>query len=86
MFWILLLIAVAVMVLAATDRLEAIDTHVARFFRKLKLAWEYVQEDCDDLESEIREHSRAARARKADPATADAEDTAAQVEPGVSHH
>ena len=74
MLWVFLLLAVAVMLLAATNRLEAIDSSVASFFRRVRLAWDYAREDVDDVEGDIREHALAAQASAASgsPAGADA--------------
>ncbi|MBA4741460.1 MAG: hypothetical protein H2060_01970 [Azoarcus sp.] len=78
MLWFFLILAIALMLLAATNRLEAIDSGVANFFRRLRLAWDYAREDVDDVEVEIREHARS----QASAATADSGGTAEAAPPG----
>ena len=50
MLWIFLLLAIALIVLAATNRIDAIDAGVSKLIRRVRLAWEYAKEDVDEVE------------------------------------
>lgn len=75
MLWFFLLLALLLILLASTNRLEAIDEEAGKFFRKLRLAWEYAREDVDDVEFDIREEARARQAAET-PASGDPADAA----------
>lgn len=62
MAWFLLLLAIVIVLLAVTNRLERIDRAILRFVSKLRTAWAYAQEDWEDTEVEIREEARRRRA------------------------
>lgn len=58
MAWFFLILAIVIVLLAVTNRLEHIDRSIVRFISKLRTAWEYAREDWEDTEAEIREEAR----------------------------
>lgn len=53
MLWFLLLLAVALIYLALTQRLHAMEERVLLYVDKAKAAFEFMKEDVQDVEAEL---------------------------------
>ena len=59
MIWIFLLIAIAIIYLAVTQRLQGIEERLTLYWEKAKVAFQYWKEDVSDVEAELKQKQEA---------------------------
>lgn len=80
MIFIFLLIAIAIIYLAVTQRLQGIEQRLTMYWEKAKVAFQYWKEDVSDVEAELNAQ------RVADAQAAASEASVNAVKPKGSDH
>lgn len=68
MVWIFLLLAIAVIYIAVTQRLEGLDERFELYRQKIAAAFAYLKEDIADVEAELKAKAAKQKAPEASPA------------------